>query len=199
MLLSSVRLIFGKVQLVVVCVKLKEKLEDLIEHLVRVGILAVDLVDDDDWLRAVLQCFFQNELCLRLRAVVCIHYEQHAVDHFHDALNFAAEVCVAGSIHDIDVVALPVKCGVLCANGDALFALEIHRVHDALLAGFCFVCAEGTGLLEKAVNECGFAMVNVSDDGDVTDIVFLHKNVFPRKKGAEHARNSATGKRWNSG
>ncbi|MFT5534705.1 MAG: hypothetical protein ACI802_002957, partial [Candidatus Paceibacteria bacterium] len=32
--------------------------------------------------------------------------------------------------------------------------------------------AEGTRLTQQLVNEGGFAMVNVSDDGDVTDGAF---------------------------
>ena len=73
---------------------------------------------------------------LRLRAVVRIDHEQHAVDHLHDALHFAAEIGVAGSVDDVDVVVVPVEGGVLRADGDALFPLEIHRVHDALLGLF---------------------------------------------------------------
>ena len=37
----------------------------------------------------------KNETRLRLRAVVRVDHEQNAVDHFHDALDFAAEVGVA--------------------------------------------------------------------------------------------------------
>jgi len=57
---------------------------------------------------------------LRLRAVVRIDDEQHAVDHFHDALDLAAKIGVAGGVDDIDVVVLPLEGGVLGADGDAL-------------------------------------------------------------------------------
>ena len=121
-------------------------------------------------LAPVLQRLFQHELRLRLRAVVRIHHQQHAVHHLHDALDFAAEVGVAGSVDDVDVVIVPVEGGVLGADGDALFAFEVHRVHDPDLGGLGFVGAEGAGLLEELVHERGLAVVDVGDDGDVSDL-----------------------------
>ena len=53
-----------------------------------------------------------------------VHDEQHAVDHLHDALDFAAEIRVAGRVHDVDVVILPLERGVLGADGDALLTLQ---------------------------------------------------------------------------
>ena len=149
----------------------EEKLEHLIEHLVRLGVLAIDLVDDHDGLRAVFERLFQDELRLRLRAVVRVHHEQHAVNHLHDALHLAAEVRVAGSVHDVDVIVVPAERRVLRLDGDALLALEVHRIHDALLARLGFVGAEGAGLFEKAVHERGLAVIHVCNDGDISDVL----------------------------
>jgi hypothetical protein len=82
---------------------------------------------------AFLQRLAQHEAGLRLRAAGGIDDQQHAIDHFHDALDLAAEVGVAGGIDDVDGVAFPVDGGVLGLDGDALFAFEVHRVHRALL------------------------------------------------------------------
>ena len=73
-----------------------EQFENLVEHFVRVGVVAIDLVDDDDRLGAGFQRFAQHETGLRLRTVRGIDDEQHAVDHVHDALDFAAEIGVSG-------------------------------------------------------------------------------------------------------
>ena len=94
---------------------------------------------------------------------------KNAVDHFHDALDFAAEVGVAGSVDDVDVVTVPFEGGVLGANGDALFAFEIHRIHHALLD--LLVGAEGAGLAQQLIDERGLAVIDVGDDGDVADFV----------------------------
>ena len=150
-----------------------EQLEHHVEHLVRTGVLAVDLVDDDDHLRAALHRLLQDELGLRLRAVVGVHDEQHAVDHAQDALDLAAEVGVAGGVDDVDVVAVVLEGGVLGADGDALFAFEVHRVHHALVR--LLVGAEGAGLAQQAVDERGFAVIDVGDDGNVSDLI--HGNV----------------------
>ena len=85
-------------------VELDEQLEHLVEHLVRVGVVAVDLVDDHDRLGAGFERLAQHKARLRLRALRRIHDQQHAVDHVHDPLDFAAEIRVAGRVDDIDVV-----------------------------------------------------------------------------------------------
>ena len=158
--------------------ELDEEVEDHVEHLVRAGVFAVDLVDDDDRLGAVLERLLQHELRLRLRAVVRIDHEQHAVDHLHDALHLAAEIGVAGGVHDVHVVVVPAEGGVLRANRDALLPLEIHRVHDADLGGLGFVGAEGAGLLEELIDERGLAVIDVGDDGDVADVFHVSKVGF---------------------
>ena len=77
--------------------------------------------------------FAEDEACLRLRSVGRVHHEQHAVNHAHGALDFTAEIGVAGSVYNIDAVTVPLKRSVFRANRDALFALEIHRVHHPFL------------------------------------------------------------------
>ena len=58
--------------------------------------------------------------------------------------------------------------GVLGLDGDALLALEVHRVHGAFGDGLVFtVSAAG---LKELVDEGGLAVVNVGNDGEVADI-----------------------------
>ena len=80
-----------------------EQFEHLVEHLLGIGVVAVDLVDDDDGLGAGFERLAQHEARLRLRTFRGVHHQQHAVDHVHDALDFAAEIGVAGGVHDVDV------------------------------------------------------------------------------------------------
>ena len=67
------------------------------------------------------------------RSIVSIDDEQHAIHHFHDPLNFAAEVGVAGRIDNIDPIIFPLHSRVFRANRDSFLTLEIHRIHYALL------------------------------------------------------------------
>ena len=114
----------------------------------RRGIVAVNLVDDDDRLGAGFEGLAQHEARLRLRAVHRIHHQQHAINHVHDALDFAAEVGVAGGVHDIDMEILVFEGGIFGADGDALFAFQVHRVHEAFVRGFVLVGAERAGLFQ---------------------------------------------------
>ena len=113
---------------------------------------------------------------MRLRAVGGVHHQQHAVNHVHDALDLAAEIGVAGGVHDVDVVNLVFEGGVLGADGDALFLFQIHGIHQAFVGGFMLVGAESAGLLEQAIHERCLAVVNVRDDGDVPDVLHNFSN-----------------------
>ena len=158
-----------EIELLVGGVQLHEQFKDHVEHLVRPGVLAVDLVDDDDDLRPALHRLLEHELRLRLRAVVGIDHQQHAVDHAHDALDLAAEIGVAGGVDDVDVVALVLERGVLGADGDAFFALQVHGVHHALIR--LLVGAERARLTQQAIDEGGLAVIDVGDDGNVSDLI----------------------------
>ncbi len=159
----------GEIELLVGGVKFEEKLEDHVEHLVRPGVLAVDLVDDDDGLGADFERLAQHEFRLGLRAVEGVDDEQHAVDHLEDALDFAAEIGVAGRVDDVDVIILVLERGVLGLDRDAFFAFEVHRIHDALDDGL--VRAERARLTQELIHERGFAVVNVGDNGDVANLL----------------------------
>jgi hypothetical protein len=102
-----------------------------------------------------------------LRAAGSVHDEQNAVDHLHHALHFGTEVGVARGVDDVDGVAFPENGGVLRLDGDALLALEVHGVHGALLCGL--VLTVGATGLQKLVDERGFPMVNVGDDGEIAN------------------------------
>ncbi|MNF88668.1 hypothetical protein D3C84_711670 [compost metagenome] len=75
---------------------------------------------------------------------------------------------MAGGVDDVDVVAVPVDGGVLRQNGDAALFFLVVGVHHAL--AFRFFAVEGAGQLQEFVYQGGLAMVDVGDDGDVTEI-----------------------------
>ena len=137
----------GEIHLLVGGIKRNEQLPDQVEHLLRVGVVAVNLVDHHDRLGTGFESLAEHEARLRLRAVGGVHHQEHAVNHVHDALDLAAEVGVAGSVHDVDVVVLVFERGVLGADGDAFLALEVHGVHEAFLRGLVLVEAERPRLL----------------------------------------------------
>src|SRR5665213_1323285 len=160
-----------EIQLLIGGVQRDEKIEDQVEHLVRRGVVAVNFIDDDDGLGAGFEGFPQHETGLGLGAVGRIDHQQHAVDHIHDALDFAAKISVAGSIDNIDMVLVVLEGGVFGANGDALLAFKVHRIHDADFRRDSLVGTKGARLFEQAIHQSGLAVVNMGDNCDVADMV----------------------------
>ena len=121
---------------------------------------------------AELKRLLQNEAGLGHGAFSRVHQQDNAVHHFEDTLDLAGEVGVARGIDNVDLDALIVYRGVFCQDGDAALALDIARVHDALLHYLVFTeCAR---LLEHLVDQRGLAVVNVRDDRNVAQIVTNH-------------------------
>ena len=119
----------------------------------------------------------QHEAGLRQRALRGVDQQQHAVDHGQPALDLAAEVGVAGRVDDVDdghaaVGVLTVHGGVLRQDGDALFLLQVTGVHQAL-DGVVTAVGQRTGLPQHRVDQGRLAMVDVRDDGDITEIHVL--------------------------
>ena len=81
------------------------------------------------------------------------------------ALDFPAEVGVAGRVHDVDQGLAVVHRGVLRQDGDAALALELVAVHGAL--GDPLVGPQHAALAEHRIDQRGLAVVDVRDDGDV--------------------------------
>ena len=158
-----------ELDLALVGVEVEEQLVDLVDDLGDAGVGAVDLVDDEDHGQSRLQRLAQHEARLRQRPLGGVDQQQHAVDHRQAALDLAAEVGVAGGVDDVELDVLVAQRGVLGEDRDALLALEVHRVHDAVVD--VLALAEGAGLPQHGVDERRLAMVDVGDDRDVADVV----------------------------
>ena len=82
---------------------------------------------------------------------------------------------MAGRVDDVNNKVLAVLAGTLAANGgvlgqngDALLALEVAGIHDAVYD--FLVIAKSAGLSEHGIHERGLAMVDVGDDGNVAKL-----------------------------
>ena len=69
-------------------------------------------------------------------------------------------------IDDVDAVVLPAERRVLREDRDAALAFEIVRIHHPV--GHGGARPERAGLLEKLINERGLAVIDMSDDRDVS-------------------------------
>jgi hypothetical protein len=156
-----------------------EELVDLVDDLGDAGVGAVDLVDAQDDRHLQGERLAQHEAGLGQRTLAGVDEQHDTVDHRQAALDLATEVGVAGGVDDVDRHAvgepgversLPgvVHGGVLREDGDALLTLEVTTVHRAV--GDVVVFTEGPRLPEHLVDQGGLSVVDVGDDGDVTEI-----------------------------
>ena len=166
-----------EIELLFVGVERREQVEHVIGHFGGAGVGTVHLVDDDDRLEPDLERLGDDEFGLRQRPLGGVDQHHRAVHHVEDALDLAAEIGVAGRVDDIDAGVLPDERGRLGEDGDAALAFEvvgIHRPFDDTL-----VLAKRAGLLQQPVDQGGFAVVDMGDDGDIAQV---HKS-YPRIKG----------------
>jgi hypothetical protein len=106
---------------------------------------------------------------LRHRAFGGVDEHDHAIDHIERMRSTSPPKSAWPGVSTMLMrVSFPDDRGALGENGDAALALEVVGVHRAL--GDLLVLAEGAGLLEELVDERGLAMVDVGDDGDISQI-----------------------------
>ena len=148
-------------------VEIDEQIVDLVQHFLRAGVGAVDLVDDDDRRQLGFERLARDVARLRQRAFAGVHQKHDAVDHLQGALDFAAEIAVAGRVDNVDLDVVIEDGGVLGQNRDAALALQFVRVHDAL--DVVLVGAKRAALLQHGVDQRGLAVVDVRDDGDIAN------------------------------
>ena len=132
------------------------------------GVRPVDLVDDDDRVQPNLKRLAEDELRLRHGAFHRVYQQQAAVGHVQDALHFAAEVRVAWCVDDVDAHAAVLDGDVLRHDRDPLFALQGVRIEDQSPDHFVFT--KDVGLLEEGIDQGGFPVVNMGDDGEVAHV-----------------------------
>ena len=116
---------------------------------------------------------------MRQRPFGGVDQHQRAVHHVEDALHLAAEIGMPRRIDDVDADIVPRDRGHLGENGDAALALEIIGIHGAL--GDALVLAKGAGLLQKAVDQGGLAMVDMGNDGEIAKHGMLKTNRGPQE------------------
>ena len=158
----EVELLFGSAQTV-------KQIENFIQNPIRTRARTVYFVNNHNRTQTTLERFLGYETGLWHRAVLRVHQQTHRVHHRHDAFHFTAEVGVSGSIHDVDAVVVPADGGVFRQNGNAALFLLVVGVHDAFAT--LLTTVQSTGLLQQFINQGRFPVVNVGDDGNISEII----------------------------
>ena len=84
---------------------------------------------------------------------------------------------MARRIQDIDLGAFMHDGRVLGKDRNAAFTFLIIGVHDTFL--HLFIGTENMALFQHGIDQSRLTMVNVSDDGNVTQIISNHKSLIP--------------------
>ena len=164
----GIRVQHREIELVLGSLQINEQIVNFIEHGGGARVGPVDLVEDDDGEQLGLERLLQDVTRLRQRAFARVHQKEHAIHHFQGALDFPAEITVAGRIHDIDFRVFVKQRRIFCQNGDTAFALEVVRVHHARYDHL--VVSKHAALVQHGVHQRGFAVVDVGDDGDIANL-----------------------------
>src|SRR5687768_9794316 len=183
-----------RVELRRVGLELDKEIEHLVVNTHRVGSRTVDLVYDDNRSASELERLTQDESRLRHRSVESVDDEQHSVHHPKSALHLAAEIRMPRRINDVDLGAFPPHRSVLCEDGYSALALQGIGVHHAVHHDLIF--AERSCLAQHLVDERGLAVVDVGDDGDVSDLLRgLHSTEANRAEYPSVGRSASTQQR----
>ena len=169
----------GKVERGVVGVQFDEQVEDGVEHFGRPGVGAVDLVDDHDGPQPALEGLAQHEARLRQRALGGVDQQQGAVGHVQDALDLAAEVGVAGRVDDVDLGTPATVRAMFLAR--MVMPRSRSRSLESRIRPCCPPArrssSSGRNMPDcriMLIDQRGFAMIDVGDDGHVSQIIPLH-------------------------
>ena len=184
----------GEVKGGVVSAEFDEEVEGLGENFVGAAVGPVDFVDYDEQCEAALECFLEDEASLGAGAFEGVDEQQGTVCHFEDSFDFTAEVRVSGGVDDIDADAVPHHGDVFGEDGDAAFAFEVVGIQQTGL--HLLVFSKDAALFDEAVDQRGFAVVDVSDDGDITDI---GPPLNAGGRGRGHRHEGVLKEPWNGG
>ena len=148
---------------------------DFLNHVVRVCRRQVDLVDHRDHRQALLERRVAVRDALRLDPLRGVDDQQRAFASREGARDFVGEIDVPRRIDEIELVVgavlrLVLQGDALRFDGDAPFALQVHRIEHLRLH---FSRLQPAAQLDEAVSQCRFAVVDVGNDGEVADV--LHR------------------------
>ena len=109
---------------------------------------------------------------LGLDALGAVHNQQRAFNRAHGAGDLIGEVDVTRSVDQVEDILLPVQRLVVDPHGlgldrDATLPLDVHAVEHLRLH---IAQRNSLRLLDEAISEGGFAMVDVGDDGEIADV-----------------------------
>ena len=142
-----------------------------------VGRRQVDLIDDRNNFKAVIDSQVGVGQRLRLHTLGCVHNQQRAFARGKRARNLVAEIHMARRVNEVELIDLAVPRLVQHAHGvgldgNAALAFQVHRVQDL---GLHLALGHRAGEFEQAVAQRRLAVVDVGDDCEVAKKACIHE------------------------
>jgi hypothetical protein len=163
-----------EIELFLSSVEVEHQVEHHLLHLIGAAIGLIDLVDHHHRLQTDLDGLLKHETGLRHRTFKSVYEQKTAVGHVQHTFHLTAEIGVSGGVYNIDLVSFIVDRNVFRKDCYTTFAFQIIVVENKFTGILVF--AEKVAGKEHLIDQCGFTMVHVGDDGNVTDV--LHTNKF---------------------
>ena len=163
-----------EIELLLRSIKIDEEIVDFVEDLLNARVGSVDFIDHDNSGKFGLERLHENVSRLRKRAFARVNQQENTVHHFQRALDLTAKVAVTRRVDDVDLDAVVPDSGSLRQNRDSPLALQLIGIHHALHQ--LFVGSENSALPQHRVHERRLAMINVSDNGYVSNLVIRHNH-----------------------
>ena len=144
---------------------------DLLAHLFRLRRRQVDLVQDRDDLVVVVERLIDIGERLRLDALARIDHQERALAGGEAAVHLIGEIDMARRVDEVQLVELAVLGAIVEAHGlrldgDAALPLDIHGIEHLLLH---LPRGQAPAELDQPVGEGGFAVIDMGDDGEISD------------------------------
>ena len=148
---------------------------DLLAHALRLGRRQIDFVDDREDVEIVVDGEIRIRERLRFDALRGVDDEHRAFTRGETARDFVREVDVARRVDQIEDVFVAVARFVAQSDGasldrDPALALEIHVVEHLLVH---LTHLDRAGLLQQTIGERRLAVIDVGDDREVTDTLWI--------------------------
>ena len=166
----------GKFKLLIGGAQVHHQIKGIIHNLFRTGSVAVNLVDHHHDGKARIDGMSKHKARLRHRAFSGINKQKSTVCHLEHSLHLATKISVARRINDVDLGSLIFNGNVFCQNGNSALTLLIVGVQNTFLNLLIFT--EGVRCLQHLINQRCLTMVNVGNDGNVSDVLLTHKLHF---------------------
>ena len=153
-----------------------DALFDVFPRALDVGARKVDLVEHRDDLEIVVEREVDIGKRLRLHALRRVDDQNGALTGGHASAHLVGEVDMSGRVDEVERVDLAIRSGEpkphrLRLDGDAPLTLEVHVVEE--LGPHVAVC-NPSGMLDEAVRQRRLSVVDVRDNGEVSDQLLRH-------------------------